>query len=74
MDGGGPMAKWARYGQSKPADALLARELANRYQQIPSPWPFIPGSWSTGMNTNASWGSNLVVQTVRTLLYDTAPR
>ena len=67
MDGG-PMAKWARYGQSKLADALLARELAIRYPQIQS-LAIHPGFVSTGMNTDASWSSKFVVQMVRTLLY-----
>ena len=52
MDGG-LMAKWARYGQSKLADALLARELANRYPQIQT-LAIHPGFVSTGLNTNAS--------------------
>ena len=67
MDGG-PMAKWARYGQSKLADALLARELANRYPQIQA-LAIHPGFVSTGLNTNASLSSKFVVQMVRTLLY-----
>ena len=67
MDGG-PMAKWARYGQSKLADALLASELAARYPLIQS-LAVHPGFVSTGLNTNASWSSKVVVQMVRTLLY-----
>ena len=54
---GGP---WMRYGQSKTADLLLAKELATRYPQITST-SIHPGVVKTGLVNDLSCGAKAVV-------------
>jgi len=56
----GPGAPWMRYGQSKTADLLLAKELAKRYPQITST-SIHPGVVKTGLLSNLSFGAKTVV-------------
>lgn len=56
----GPGAPWMRYGQSKTADLLLAKELAKRYPQITST-SIHPGVVRTGLVSNLSFGAKAVV-------------
>ncbi|KAL8718897.1 MAG: hypothetical protein Q9225_004022 [Loekoesia sp. 1 TL-2023] len=56
----GPGAPWMRYGQSKTADILLAKELAKRYPQITST-SIHPGVVKTGLVSNLTFGAKAVV-------------
>lgn len=56
----GPGAPWTRYGQSKLADLLLARELAKRYPQITS-LAIHPGVVKTGLVSGLTLGAKAVV-------------
>ncbi|KAK4222761.1 short-chain dehydrogenase TIC 32, chloroplastic [Podospora fimiseda] len=54
------LGRWLRYGQSKLANLLYARELAERYPEILS-FSITPGVVSTGMVTGLGWANKALV-------------
>lgn len=56
----GPGAPWMRYGQSKIADLLLAKELARRFPQFTST-SIHPGVVKTGLVSNLTLGAKAVI-------------